>query len=643
MKIQIKLSIIILIIFKLLLSDSIAKEFEVEVFKHIDSKNWQKAEELTTNLAYKALNKIVLSQKFLDSNYKNNKFGDAIRFLYNNPNWPQFNKLKESAELYLNYNTDQKLILDWFSKNKPSTGLGYKFYALASAKLLKDNPKLTNIIREGWIYGDFNEKEEKQYYADNKKYLRVDDNIKKIDEYLWKGDVSKAKKSLHLVQDGYKKAFLAEIAAIENDDSKEILFSKVNKKFYVSGLLFQYLKSKKKEIPDDRTIALFNKVKPDKHHNNDWEKLRLYYAREFIHQKDFKRSYKIASSHFQINNESICEAEWFSGWLALRFINRLDLAKMHFQKFLTLVHKPISIARGKYWLARTMDVMGNKADSIRLYKEASKYSYTFYGQAACLELKENKIILPKTHKTKQTNYAKNQDILDSIKLLMKYGKEGLAQIYAKDAINGSSNKAYILAVLDTVKNNTHHSLETSRSATHKHIFVKDSAFPAPYNVKNSPVEMALVYSIIRQESGFNQHAIDDLGARGLMQIMEETAKTIAKSMSTKCILEQLNKDPYYNIKFGSKYLKDLSSEHDNSYILAIASYNAGSHRIKKWIELFGDPRKMKNVKEVIDWMELIPFHVTRNYVQRVMENIQVYRTILNKNNSLKLRKDLMGL
>ena len=152
----------VLILLKLTILESIASEVDREIFTHINSKNWQKAQDLANSAECDVLNKIILSQKFLDSSYKDNKFEDVVEFLRQYPEWPQSGDLQKKAEEYLTYSTDPQVIINWFAKNKPQTGSGYKFYALASAKLLEEE-KVTSAIRNGWIYGDFSEDEEKKY------------------------------------------------------------------------------------------------------------------------------------------------------------------------------------------------------------------------------------------------------------------------------------------------------------------------------------------------------------------------------------------------------------------------------------------------------------------------------------------------
>lgn len=636
----------VLILLRLATSESIANEINKEIFTHINSKNWQEAEELASSTGRNVLNKIVLSQKFLDASYKDNNFEEIVSFLRKYPEWPQSGEIRKKAEKYLTYATDPQVIIDWFAKNQPQTGLGYKFYALASAKLLSNDNSI-NAIRNGWIYGDFDATEEKKYYKDYQENLRAEDNVRKVERYLWEKDISKAKKLMHLIPTIYKKTLSAEIAALEGSSAKDALFSAVKEELYTDGLLFQYLHSKRKETPNNISIKLFKKAwaKRDKKHEKDWCKLQLYYAREFIQEKDFKSSYEILSNHFSSDHENVREVQWLAGWIALRFLNNPHIAQKHFQEFLRFATTPISIARGKYWLARAIDKLNDKNKARSFYKEAAIYSHTFYGQLANIELNENKLILPTSPKIEiaHKDQAKNSDIIKAIKILIDNNKTELAQTYAKHGMKHAKNESEVALIVKMIaesSDNLSQATEIAKIASHNHVFLKNYVFPTPYKITNKPIEAPLAYAIIRQESIFNQHAVSNANAMGLMQLIKATACGTAKSLGINCNVSRLTKDHQYNIKLGTNHFRDLLKTRDGSLILSIASYNTDPKNVTKWLGIFGDPRKMKRLEHIIDWLELIPFGETRNYVQRVLENLQVYRAILYKNNTLKLKQDL---
>jgi soluble lytic murein transglycosylase len=137
-------------------------------------------------------------------------------------------------------------------------------------------------------------------------------------------------------------------------------------------------------------------------------------------------------------------------------------------------------------------------------------------------------------------------------------------------------------------------------------------------------ERALILATIRQESAFEPEAISRAGARGMMQLMPATAKLMARATGQSGHSDhKLLSDSNYNIRLGRSYMLSLLDDFDNSYVLALAAYNAGPGRVRQWMRDNGDPRRA-NV-DVVDWIEMIPFDETRNYVQRVLENLQVYR------------------
>jgi soluble lytic murein transglycosylase len=140
------------------------------------------------------------------------------------------------------------------------------------------------------------------------------------------------------------------------------------------------------------------------------------------------------------------------------------------------------------------------------------------------------------------------------------------------------------------------------------------------------VEQALVLGIIRQESGFDARIRSGVGARGMMQLMPSTAKSLAKQSGVH-FKESMLDDADYNMRLGSNFLGHLVNEFDGSYIMATAAYNAGPGRPAQWIAQCGDPRAAS--VDAVDYIECIPIGETRNYVMRVLENVQVYRARLN--------------
>jgi soluble lytic murein transglycosylase len=123
-----------------------------------------------------------------------------------------------------------------------------------------------------------------------------------------------------------------------------------------------------------------------------------------------------------------------------------------------------------------------------------------------------------------------------------------------------------------------------------------------------------------------------------MQLMPAAAKKAAQQNRLTYRLNDLTAKPEYNMQLGMAALAEYLDKWGGSYVLAVASYNAGAGNVTRWIETYGDPRD-PNV-DPIDWIELIPFGETRNYVQRVLENIEVYRDRLGGSGKLTILADL---
>jgi len=186
-------------------------------------------------------------------------------------------------------------------------------------------------------------------------------------------------------------------------------------------------------------------------------------------------------------------------------------------------------------------------------------------------------------------------------------------------------------------------LRSAKAGLFRNVVAANAAYPLidlPSTVQEQRrIEPAFVLAIIRQESEFDAGAVSSANARGLMQLIPSTAQAQARREGMPFQRAALTTDPQYNMTLGSAHLADLVDSFNGSYVLAIASYNAGSHNARTWIEDWGDPRSRS--VDVIDWIELIPFSETRNYVQRVMENLQVYRyRLAGQPTAIELERDL---
>jgi soluble lytic murein transglycosylase len=326
-----------------------------------------------------------------------------------------------------------------------------------------------------------------------------------------------------------------------------------------------------------------------------------------------------------------------SGWIALSFLDDPLLAIEHFNNFYNNVGYPISLSRGAYWLGRTYEKLNKKELSNKWYNEASKFLTTYYGQLGFLKINPNKEfslneMTKVDHKYKKKFYEKS--LVKIVYLLDelnkdKYAKDILKHLANENIANGSE---ILAAELATSISRYDFSIQISKIASYQKRFHNDFNYPiisTPLYVNKRKIpESAFILSIIRQESEFDMTANSSAGAKGLMQLMTHTAKLVAKQAKLPYSKSRLTKDPEYNINLGSYYIAGLILEYEGSYPFAIAAYNAGPKRVRYWKKVNKNPQK--NQIDYVDWIELIKFKETRNYVQRVLENYNVYRYILEK-------------
>ena len=240
----------------------------------------------------------------------------------------------------------------------------------------------------------------------------------------------------------------------------------------------------------------------------------------------------------------------------------------------------------------------------------------------------------------------NKDFTQKINILRLLSKANEKK-YSLRFINGLFKKTLnnkqikeILNILLTEKR-TDLYIRACKKAIKIDVYYQRCLFPLPHNIKfNNQINASLIMAIAKQESEFFPKAISRSGALGLVQLMPNTAKNTAKKLGINYDKNKLLNDTHYNLLLGSKYLSSLISYYNGSIILAVASYNAGPTNVNKWIKMYGDPRN-KDIS-YINWIELIPFNETRNYVQRVIENYIVYQQVLI-NRAIKNKKNIKEL
>jgi len=360
-------------------------------------------------------------------------------------------------------------------------------------------------------------------------------------------------------------------------------------------------------------------------------KIMAYWA---IEERRFQDAYNLTLNHGMDRGSGFAEAEFLGGWLALQHLGQPAKAIEHFERLRSGVTYPVSVSRAGYWLGRAHDAQGSFEARVH-YGDAAQFSNTFYGFLAAEKLNQGGLIaLPPEPVSEVTKITFAQDNrIRAMKLLGEAGEQHYYTLFSfhMDDEAESAEELSLLSQLGKEFGYMKPSVRAAKQASRFQTMLTDSGYPMPKAILDLPSKFdhPFVLAIARQESEFNLSAVSSARAYGMMQMINSTASATARKHRIPYSRSRLTRDIDYSAKLGALHLHDLLRKYDGSYIMSAAAYNAGPHRVKQWVAKYGDPRTGEI--DPIDWLESIPFSETRNYIQRVMENTQVYRARMNGN------------
>jgi len=617
------------------------KDFKIakKAFEHIDKKKWQTALKISKKARDKSLYNLI-NYLYLIKPINAASFYDYVSFINQNPNFPRISRLKYLAEHKINLKVNSPIsIKKWFAGTMPLSEFGK--IKLGEIYLSEGNiEEGSKLIKEGWVKAKLSKSQLRYLRKKYKKIIKIEDNIRRADWHAWEGKHWDVQRMLRYLPKDYTALYRARQLLMSRSYGVDNAIAKVPDKFKNDiGLKYDRLKWRRRRGRLDPSLEILFKtpkdpiklVRPD-----IWWKERAILSRSLIYKKKYALAYRVSSEHSLEEGPEYADAEWISGWISLTFLNDPNMALQHFKNFYDNVGYPISLARGAYWLGRTYKKIKNDKKANEWYAEASKYLNTYYGQLAFLEINKGEafsLIEQPTVSEKYEKEFKKNNIIGIIRLLKELDKDKYSKDFLKHLANLNIEKgSEILAGKLSVEIGRYDfAIQIAKQASYEKRFYNVLNYPiiqTPKIVNNKQMPKAeLVLAVIRQESEFDQKANSYAGARGMMQLMTYTAKLVAKQAKLPYSKSRLKSDPYYNIKLGSYYLAGLLEEYEGSFPFALAAYNAGPKRVKYWKKINKDPQKGKI--DYIDWIELIKFKETRNYVQRVLENINVYRYMLS--------------
>ncbi|MDR2526816.1 MAG: lytic transglycosylase domain-containing protein [Rickettsiales bacterium] len=578
----------------------------------------------------------------IDINEYEDNFANLLHFIQMHQYLPELDKLKEKAEdMYLKYDIPYQYVDAYFKQIKP---LKVKTILKLSSNGYGEN--ISNIFNDYNLSGQ----NLSDFIETNKASLKNKDYIEKIENLILNKKYSDAEIVMKRLGNAEKKLYSAIININRTPKNFKKHYSAIP--FYLKDnelLLYTEFNYYHKNKNSEKSSNIILSIPKDSKYPNKWWTYQKYYSREFFKQKDYKKAYFLATNqNLTKRTLDYAEAEWLAGWLALEFLGKEKVALKHFENLYNNVSYPASKSRGAYWIGRSYEKMKDFMEAIKWYDVASKFSLYFYGQLALyaknsiLEIPSliNNNPLPKPPIfTKEEEETVINDEITSLAYLIK-NTDGDRKIYTdlfRAAINKAKTDGEKAAIFEIVKNTKDEQLimNIAKFLSYKNIYFIDNLFPVLLMINTDNPNSHLVHAIIRQESGFHISATSRVGATGFMQVMPATARQVAKQIKLKYNEKALRTNPVYNIIIGSYYINSLMKQFDGSQVLAIASYNAGPNAVKRWVERYGDPRIMTDIKDIINWIESIEYSETRDYVQKIFENSIVYEYILYENNKYK--------
>jgi len=550
------------------------------------------------------------------------------------PDWPGMKRLRRNSErAFYRENPDARRVISVFGDSRPQTLDGIILLARAHASLGQVRDART-VLASFWRTAKLEAPEEQRIIKEFGAILQPEDHRARMEGMFYAERINSADRVAKLA--GAEPLAKAWAAVIRGEKDAAALLKAVPADMRSAGYYFaeaRYLRRKNKfaeaaaimlKAPTDREAL----VDPDA-----WWTERRVLSRELVDDGDMKLAYRIAAAHAAESPVEAADAEFHAGWYALRGLNDAETAAKHFARIAEIAEGPISLARAYYWLGRAAEA-GAPGDAKAFYEKAAVYGTVFYGQLAADRIggKTLNVAYPEPTDADRENFRRRETV-KAIRRLERCGYQKLADMLYRELAGYLAKPGELALLADMAERRSDHTLalKIGKIAAGSGLDIGALSHPVgaiPADADISGSGKALAYAIARQESEFNAAAVSHAGARGLLQLLPGTAKSVAKKAGMTFSQERLTTDAGYNATLGAAFLSEQLGRFDGSYVLTFVGYNAGPGRARDWIKRYGDPRG-KDIDTVVDWIERIPFTETRAYVQRVMENYQVYKMRLS--------------
>jgi soluble lytic murein transglycosylase len=572
-------------------------------------------------------------------------------FILANPSWPSLALFRRRAEAMLwQENADPAAVRAFFAANKPISAKGR--LALARALLLQgDRAAAQYYLREAWRldavpydlemqaieqFRDIFTRADDRARMEARLYANDNDGALRAAQRLGGTEFAIARARIAVNTKSANAGALLDAVPTDARDDAGYVFSRI-----------QWLRRSDRIAEAGQTMLAAPRDPARIDDVDEWWVERRLLARKLLDIGDAQSAFLVVRDAAEPAKENYRVEQMFTvGWIALRFLDDRSTAAAYFARIPQFSHNPIALARSGYWMGRALEAADKPQEARSYYEGAARYPTAYYGQLARARLGLGEIRLPSPPlPAAERRAALTQlEIVHAAEILYAVNARDLVAPMVADLAERVQDTGVLVVLAELAAKcedaramNLIGKAALARGFAFDHYAFPTVGIPA-YRQIGPEVEPAVVFAIVKQESAFNPMDVSSAKALGLMQVTPEAGRFVAKKYRVAFDQKRLLHDVVYNLQMGSAELGGVIEDYRGSYILAFAAYNAGSGRVREWLERYGDPRDPR--VDPIDWVERIPFSETRNYVQRVLENLQVYRVRFGGGSRLMIEADL---
>ena len=561
-------------------------------------------------------------------------FNRYAAFIADNPSWPSMGLFRKRAEVRLWQERSDAATVRRFTAGRPASAKGR--FALARVMLAEgDRDGAARQVREAWRSEELSERAEAEAFDAFRDLLTPEDHRARMDKRIGAKDLSGAARAAGRLGDD-DRSIVKACAAVAANATKalDLLDAVATEARQDLGYTLCRINWMVRHDRLEDATRLMLAAAPETmalQDTDEWWRQRRILARKLLDQSKLQTAYDVVRDAALPANEYYrADFHFMTGWIALRYLNDAATARAHFAHIDDGASNPIVLARANYWRGRAAEAIGEKEQMRASYEAAARHPTAYYGQLARAKLGLKRIELRAAVQAEPANVpAALDDLVRATDMLYELGERDVVLYFVTDLAEQSVDVAALVALgeLTGRRNDARAMLQIGKAALGRGLALDLYAFPTigiPQHSQIAPsIDRSVIYSVARTESAFDQGDKSAANAVGLMQVTPEAGRDTAKRFGVAYDWDRMVSDPVYNTQMGAAELSALLQEYKGCHIMTFAGYNAGRGRVRDWVKQYGDPRD-PNV-DAVDWVERIPFAETRNYVQRVMENLQVYR------------------